>query len=80
MVAHGKNISVSDDLEEDEKQRYYSEVLPQMAIDCLYSDTAKFDRIIVDEAQDIISESGLVRNCTVKVILEKYFITFWKGT
>ena len=59
LVAHGKNISVSDDLEEDEKQRYYSEVLPQMAIDCLYSDTAKFDRIIVDEAQDIISESYL---------------------
>ncbi len=59
LVAHGKNISVSDDLDEDEKQHYYSEVLPQMAIDCLYSDTAKFDRIIVDEAQDIISESYL---------------------
>lgn len=24
--------------------------------------------------------SGLVRNCTVKVIPEKYFITFWKRT
>lgn len=59
LIAHGKNISVLDELDEDEKQRYFSEVLPQMATDCLYSDTAKFDRIIVDEAQDIISESYL---------------------
>ena len=59
LVACGKNISVSDDSDEDEKLHYYRDVLPQMAIECLASATSKFDRIIVDEAQDIISEPYL---------------------
>ena len=59
LVACGKNISVSDDSDEDEKLYYYRDVLPQMAIECLASATSKFDRIIVDEAQDIISEPYL---------------------
>ena len=52
LVACGKNVSVPDG---DEKQHYYSETLPQMATECLYSAAVKFDRILVDEAQDIIS-------------------------
>lgn len=59
LVACGKNISVSDDSDEDEKLHYYRDILPQMAIECLASATSKFDRIIVDEAQDIISEPYL---------------------
>ena len=73
LVAHGKNISVSDDLEEDEKQHYYSEVLPQMAIDCLYSDTAKFDRIMMfgDLSMQAIYGKGRDKE-TFIAILDRY--------
>ena len=52
LVACGKNVSAPDG---DEKQRFYNETLPRMATECLYSAFVKFDRILVDEAQDIIS-------------------------
>lgn len=52
LVALGKKLVIPPD---SEREKFFKEELPQKAKECIESFPIKFDRIIIDEAQDIIN-------------------------
>lgn len=51
----GKTIEIPND--EAEKDSFYSETLPFYAMEVLMEDPCEFDEIIIDEAQDLITDN-----------------------
>jgi len=55
-VLQKKNHGIDFPASTEDAEIFFSKILPKMATDALSKESALFDRIIIDEAQDILSE------------------------